>query len=111
VFLIWTDDFAIVPRTAAMVFPYVRFYKLTKSQAFLVVSNAPMQEHPLRKTDPIAAFEDPQHLAKALRRTLPLLDGGGVKRITDGLPVNRDWRPVSGYYLGLQARLKEILHR
>jgi predicted membrane-bound spermidine synthase len=88
------DGGAVVPRTLLAQFPHVRAYPY-----FCLGSRRPLTLDEARFERLVGAVPDDQ---RAIIRDLVRdpLEGDALVRATAGWPVNRDWRPVSEYYLG-----------
>jgi spermidine synthase len=99
VVMVWTDEFKVLPRTWATAFEHLRMYKY-----FLLASTGPLAR---RDEDAEALYaryspEERPHLAPYEHAYLG--DRDWVLRETAGYPINRDWKPVTEYYLGRPAR-------
>jgi spermidine synthase len=102
IFLLWTDDPLVVPRTAATVFPHVSLYPLTGSEGFLLGSKCPLSRNQRRlerlvEGTPVSIRS---LVGRWIRGLQPMVDRDALLRATSGLRINRDWKPVSEYYLG-----------
>lgn len=108
VLLLWTDDLFVVPRTAASVFPEVAFYELSAAGGFLLGSRCPLSrsESRLRALLERMPADLRASLAERMGALRPAARRDELLRITDGLPINRDRRPRSEYYLGLDPELR-----
>jgi predicted membrane-bound spermidine synthase len=99
IFLVWSCEHRVMPRTVAAAFRHMRWYSF-----FFLGSNAPMVERPGAREAILAAFS-PADRKGTLEFGAEFLGGEDrVAEATQGYPVNRDWRPVCEYFLGLQAR-------
>jgi spermidine synthase len=101
------DGGAIVPRTLLAEFPHVRTYPY-----FCLASRSPLLLNRARFEKLVGAAAGDQR--EAIRELSgEALEGAALARITAGHPVNRDWRPVSEYYLWplLEERLGSIARR
>ena len=93
--MVWTDEFKVLPRTWATAFEHLRMYSY-----FLLASSAPL----VRRDEDAQALlsrysAEERRAAGPLRTRLPRRSRPGPAR--DGrLPINRDWKPVTEYYLG-----------
>jgi spermidine synthase len=100
------DGGPIVPRTLMAAFPHVRAYAY-----FCLASKRPFIGNRERAARLLASVPDDQR--DSIRGlTGDVLDGEALARATAGIPVNRDWRPVSEYFLGplLRDRLRAAAH-
>ncbi|MEO8180581.1 MAG: fused MFS/spermidine synthase [Deltaproteobacteria bacterium] len=97
--MLWQDEFDILPRTVASVFPQLRHYNY-----FLLASGQPFVETPTRRDVILRGFEP------AMQR---LIAGTPARLLQPGDPhlpdlhsgaVNTDWKPRTEYYLGWSAR-------
>ena len=93
------DGGSVVPRTLLAEFPYVRAYPY-----FCLASTRPLVLDEARFGRLLAAVPEDQ---RAIIRDVAgdMLEGEDLARAVEGSAVNRDWRPVSEYYLG--ALVKE----
>ena len=101
------DGGSIVPRTLMEAFPHVRAYAY-----FCLASARPLARNQARFTRLLDAVpEDQRETVRDL--TSEAIEDEALARATAGSPVNRDWRPVSEYYLGplLAGRLRTIVPR
>jgi predicted membrane-bound spermidine synthase len=110
IFMVWYDEERVVPKTVASVFDNVRLYK-----TFCLASKIPMQQTPGIKQEIVNSFL-PQDQQRRMAITNWLNDLHGhlgdqtyIKAIAGWYPVNRDWKPVSEYYLGLKVKEKFFL--
>jgi len=98
VLMVWTDEYRVMPRTIASVFPYLRVYDY-----FVLASNRPLTENQERAGRFLANFSETAR--KGMERKGQYLGNEiFVKNETRGVPINEDLVPVCEYYLGLKAR-------
>ncbi len=98
---VYTTEHRALPKTVAAVFPYVRMY-----ERCCLASNTPLVEHDGRRDELLAKFS-PERQALILEKGQSdqyLGDSTFVDRLTRGYSINRDWRPVCEYWIGLRAR-------
>jgi spermidine synthase len=93
--MVWTDEFKVLPRTWATAFPHLRMYTF-----FLLASTEPL----VRRAEDAAALLG-RYSTEERQRLLPYQDAYRGDREwvlgeTAGQPINRDWKPVTEYYLG-----------
>jgi hypothetical protein len=70
---------------------------------FCVASRAPLRQDQDRREHLLGGF--PADMQTSIRDlTEDALDGEALVKATANYPANRDWRPVSEYYLGLALR-------
>lgn len=99
VFMIWTDEHDIVPRTLSTVFPFVKQYSF-----FCLASLKSLNQDTTFK---YAMFEKfaPQYQANLHRidsnERQPMNREAIMKR-THAYPINEDYKPRSEYYIGLK---------
>jgi spermidine synthase len=95
IFLAWTDEFSVLPRTLASAFRHVRLYNY-----FCLASDGAFQLHPERQPVILAGFSPNDR---------DEIEGFGAKFVGDerylaenGSPaaINHDWRPNCEYFLG-----------
>jgi len=103
IFMVWLFEHKVVPKTIQSAFNYVRMYKF-----FCLASNSPFKKDDERQKRLIAAFlpqeqEEFSRLKAKYGGDLYLGNEEYVKSLTDGYPINQDWKPVSEYYLGLKS--------
>jgi predicted membrane-bound spermidine synthase len=101
------DGGTVVPRTLLAEFPYVRAYPY-----FCLASTRPLELDKARFGRLLAAVPEDQ---RAIIRDVAddMLDGEELARAIEGSAVNRDWGPVSEYYLGalVKERVRAIARR
>lgn len=105
VFMMWTDEQRVMPRTLASVYPYIRFYSF-----FCLSSKSPFSINEGRKRELLSTYrpEEQAILSHFDQRRFYLGDEGYVEAVTEGFPINKDTRPICEYYLGY--RFRESLH-
>ncbi len=99
VFMVWTDEHNIVPRTLSSVFPFVYQYSF-----FCIATLQELKPDTSFKYSMFGKFgqEDQQALYKidsSEQRPLRRLE---ILKKTEGYPVNLDYKPRSEYYIGLK---------
>ena len=101
VFMAWLNEHKVLPKTIQSAFSNVRMYKF-----FCLASNSPFQKDNEREKRLVASFlpEEQQGFLtlKANHGGIYLGNEGYVKTLTEGYPINQDWKPVTEYYLGLK---------
>lgn len=98
IFMVWTDEYRVMPKTVASVFPHLRFY-----DSFILASGRPFKENQARASRFLANFSEATREGME-RKGQYLGNEIFVENETRGLPVNEDLVPVCEYYLGLKAR-------
>jgi predicted membrane-bound spermidine synthase len=99
VLMVWTDEARVMPHTLSAVFDHVLHYGF-----FLIGSDQPLRFDAARHEGLLAAFpEDVRRGILAFRHLAPR-DRPALLAEVEGAPVNRDWKPVTEYYVGLEAR-------
>ena len=104
VFLVWTDELRVIPKTVHSAFPHLRFYSMPPRFGFTIVSASALKRDEARRGPVIATF--PPEMQEQIRREAIsyLGDSAYVEALSRGLPINEDRRPVCEYYLGLKIR-------
>jgi spermidine synthase len=102
VLLLWTDDALVVPRTAATAFPRVALYPLSTDAGFVLASACALSRSEERLWGALGAAPPAERpaLARWLLPLRPALERDELLRLTAGHRINRDFEPVSEYYLG-----------
>lgn len=101
------DGGAIIPRTLLATFPHVRAYPY-----FCLASTRPIVLNQARLDTLLGAVAENE--GGIIRAVIgETLEGEALARATADAPVNRDWRPVSEYYLGalLMERARPLAPR
>jgi predicted membrane-bound spermidine synthase len=97
VFMVWTDEYNIVPKTLAKVFPNVRQYSY-----FCIASHRDLVQDSTFKTKMFMKFSQP-HLARLLlfdsTERRPMHREQILAR-TVQFPINKDYKPHCEFYLG-----------
>lgn len=108
VFLVWTDEARVIPKTLASVFPCVVMYETDGDNRFLLASDQPLYWHSQRWNQALAELDkqEPYNIVPSMHLTpvTPMADRSSILMISEKYPINRDLRPVSEYYLGLKMR-------
>jgi spermidine synthase len=94
--MVWTDEFKVLPRTWATAFEHLRMYTY-----FLLASSGPLARRDEDAEALLARYSPEERQLIAARHEHAFLgDRDWVLRQTAGYPINRDWKPVTEYYLG-----------
>ena len=105
VFMAWLNEKIVLPKTINTAFKHIRMYKF-----FALASNtALIRDH--EKYQKLITASSPKEQKGFLKleadyKGLYLGNEDYVKTITDGYPINQDWKPVCEYYLGLKTKKK-----
>jgi predicted membrane-bound spermidine synthase len=99
VFFAWTGEFRVIPRTVASVFEHVRLYSI-----FLLASSRPLERDDRLAAELLGRLSPSARRGVAALDIHPVAEGDLIRAATDLYPLNRDWRPVCEYYLGLRTR-------
>ncbi len=100
VFMVWMDEYSIMPKTVAFAFRHMRLYSY-----FALASQAPFSEKKDRAERLLESFPESVR-TKILKRGRYLGDEIVVLERERAAPINQDLRPVCEYYLGLKFRGK-----
>jgi predicted membrane-bound spermidine synthase len=102
VFMVWTDDPHVLPRTVATAFEHAALYTLPNGYGFLLGSRCTLARRGARLRRLVQGYPEPGRawLRQQMEGLRPVLEREGVLRETEGFPINRDRRPRSEYYLG-----------
>jgi predicted membrane-bound spermidine synthase len=102
VLLIWSNEYQIIPRTLHEVFPFVRLYG-----SFCLASVSPLRLDVTLKESLLAMY--PDDVQNEIRRFEQIQEGDSAGNLVGDqayirekfgkLPVNRDYRPRTEYYL------------
>jgi len=105
IFMVWTDEHKVIPKTLLSVFTHVREYVY-----FLLGSNLPFQLNDNHKEYLMNEFTDQElrGLSKYINKSY-VGDEIRIKDTTCDYPINRDFHPVCEYYLGLKVMLSHHL--
>jgi spermidine synthase len=100
VFMLWTDEFTVIPRTLASVFKNVRFY----TNNLLLAAEAPFGVNASLRAAILANFTelDQQRIQKVNQAFIGNQEY--IRARTAGHAINEDWVPVTEYFLGLRFR-------
>ncbi len=102
VFMVWMDEYNVMPNTVIKSFDYVKTYSI-----FCLASNLPLERNNEQREHLLNNFSLEERLAIEgwdKRERMHLFDLARFKIDTEGYPINRDMKPVSEYYLGLEIR-------
>jgi len=105
IFLIWTDEYKVMPNTVHSVFDHVRLYN-----SFMLASNAPFEKYAEREKQLLAQFS-PKERELILSSGKYVGDQSYIIKEASHYPINKDWKPVTEYYLGLKFKEKFFLDR
>jgi len=92
--------YKIMPNTVHSVFDHVRLYN-----SFMLASNAPFEKYAEREKQLLAQFS-PKERELILSSGKYVGDQSYIIKEASHYPINKDWKPVTEYYLGL--KFKEI---
>jgi spermidine synthase len=97
--MLWQDEFDILPRTVASVFPHRREYSY-----FLLASSAPWVETAHRRDTILRGFdsETQRSIERSFSKLAPPRNVEGAGLVAG--PINTDWKPRTEYYLGWSSR-------
>ena len=103
VFMVWTDEHFVVPKTLCSVFPAVKKYSY-----FCITSNKIKAQDTSFKSKMFSGFKPPlrEELFKIDSGENKPLDKAAILTYTSQSPVNEDYKPYTEFYLGLFARRK-----
>jgi len=110
VFMVWIDEYRVMPKTILSVFPHVRQYKFNTpgGGGFCVASTQPLQRSQDRYLRLVDTFTPQERQGMIDCGGHFVADSARIEQRGRGLPINRDWKPVCEFYLGL--RIREALH-
>lgn len=97
VFMIWIDEYQIIPKTLSSVFSYINQYSV-----FCVTSNQELKKNLLYKNELFANY--PTHREKLLmidRNEPNPIQKSKILEMNAKYPINEDLKPRSEYYIGL----------
>ncbi len=100
VLTVWMDEQRVLPKTLLSVFERVRKYK-----RFCIASRSPFEVNEAARGRLYGAITPDARAELEEHGSSFLGENDYIETVTAGYPINRDWRPVAEYYLGL--RLKE----
>lgn len=104
ILMVWSDEFAIMPKTVATVFPHISLFDRQQDQ-FYLVSQSPITFDEkanfrlLRKFHP----EEQEKIIAIHKQLLHIPDRRVILSKTPHHPINTDWRPYSEYYINIPA--------
>ena len=96
VFMVWMDEFRVIPKTLLTTFDYVRLYDF-----FGLASNAPFVRNDEVYRTLLGSFSH-QDRNKIATWGEFVGDERVIEEVTVGYRINEDWSPVTEYYLGLR---------
>jgi hypothetical protein len=108
VFLVWMDEYRVIPNTVSSVFDHVRLYDY-----FCLASNRAFSKNRQRAHDILMQYSTSDRERILKFEGAYVGDRAYIIRMVDGYPINQDWKPTTEYFLGLKAReaLMWLLHR
>ncbi len=96
VFMVWMDEYRVIPKTILAAFDHVRVYDF-----FCLASHVPLVRNDEVQRELLADFSLEERLTIATQGTY-VGDERLIESVTVGYRVNEDWKPVTEYYLGLR---------
>lgn len=96
---VWMDEFKVMPKTIASVFPHVRQYSF-----FCLASKSPFQINPEMRESLLSRYSPAEKAGWQEYHGSYLGDEIYVREQTKGYPINEEWKPVCEYYLGMAWR-------
>ena len=103
VFMVWMDEYRVIPKTILAAFQHVRVYDF-----FCLASNVALVRNDEVQTGLLANFSPAERTNIGTQGTY-MGDEGFIEDLTAGYSINEDWKPVTEYYLGL--RIENSLRR
>ena len=110
---VWADDQFVLPRTMAEVFPHLVVYALPEGTGFVAASSCPISVDPVRVHQILnsAPIAERSVMSQRMGELRPIADRESLLAQSDGVRINRDFEPVSEYYLGRRDLDRVILER
>lgn len=104
--MVWIDKQIILPKTMLSAFNYLRLYK------FFALASISTFKKDYGRYEKLMADLSPQEKKGLFKlnadyKGLYLGNEDYVETITDGYPINEDWKPVCEYYLSFKAKKKK----
>jgi predicted membrane-bound spermidine synthase len=96
VFMVWMDEYRVIPKTTLAAFDHVRVYDF-----FCLASNVAFVRNDEVQSELLADFSPEERETIATQGSY-VGDERFIEEITVGYDVNEDWKPVTEYYLGLR---------
>lgn len=96
VFMVWMDEYRVIPKTILAAFDHVRVYDF-----FCLASSVPLVRNDEVQRELLADFSPEERLTIGTQGTY-VGDERFIESVTVGYRVNEDWKPVTEYYLGLR---------
>jgi predicted membrane-bound spermidine synthase len=109
VLLVSTDEIQVIHKTVATVFDHVLTYNLGFSIYSCIASDRPFKRNESRIKDLVEKFSPQMQelIYRAANNSINMGNQDVIRKTTQELPINEDWRPVSEYYLGLKLKRKD----
>ncbi len=95
VFMVWMDEYRVIPKTILAAFQHVRVYDF-----FCLASNVELVRNDEVQTGLLANFSPAERVTIGTQGTY-VGDERWIEDVTAGYSINEDWKPVTEYYLGL----------
>jgi spermidine synthase len=102
VFMLWIDEYKVMPKTLLSVFPNVQIYDF-----FCLASNRPFKRNVQQRDRLFKNFSEKNQ--KAIQRWESREkkytgDSYYIEKSLEHYPINQDWKPVAEYYIGLKVK-------
>lgn len=104
IFKIWMDEHKVMRKTLLSAFEYLRAY-----DSFCLASNQPFEKNielQERHLNNFSLKEREGILKWRAKETQLVQDRDAVEKATIHYPTNRDWKPITEYYIGLSMKEK-----
>lgn len=96
IFMLWTDEYHIIPKTLCSVFPCVKQYSF-----FCLASSSELLLNETKKANYAGHFPDFIKFFEEKDRLIPK-SKSEILQANSGYPINTDLKPRTEYYLGLK---------
>lgn len=97
------DEYKVLPKTLALVFPHIRLYT-----SYCLASKSPLQPYDDQHTRLLATYSplERERMAEPMFAKFERYIGNetNIREMTRGYPVNSDLKPVCEYYIGLKFK-------
>lgn len=108
IFMVWMDEYSVMPKTVMSAFDHVRVYNF-----FCLASDMPFKRNDEQRELFFNSFSSKEQAAILnweSKISKYVGDQSYVKRLVAKYPINQDWKPVTEYYLGLLTKKKFFIH-